>query len=82
MTSPTRHFLIETRKTLVRLVAYFGLLAAISYGSVMLLNAGLVSALATYNDDPDWLRPAVVAMPVPERIHPSLKPKLRGSIED
>ena len=70
------------RKTLVRLVAYFALLAAIGYGSFVLLSTGLVSALATYDDGRDVMRPSYVAMPVPERIHPSLRPRLRGTIEE
>ena len=82
MTTPLNHFLAERRKTLVRLAVYFAFLGAIGYGSVMLLSAGLVSAFATNDRDLEWMRPGFVATPAPERMHPSLKPKLRGSIED
>lgn len=82
MPIPLRPFLAEIRQTMVRLVAYFALLAAIGYGAVLLLSVGLVSALATDEDDLQWMRPGFVATPMPERIHPSLRPKLRGSIED
>jgi hypothetical protein len=76
------HFLDEARKTVVRLAAYFALLAAIGYGSLTLLSAGLVQALTSYDAERDGMRSNLAAMPAPDRVHPALKPKLRGSIEE
>ena len=79
--SLTPRFLQELRSTLIRLAAYFAALAALGYGGHALLTDGLINALADVHQQLEWLVPKP-ARNGADRFHASLKPKLRGALDD
>ena len=78
MQSARFNFLLELRRALIGLAAYF---AAVAYGGFALMNGALVSALAAADQGLEWMKPKASGG-AGERFHPSLPPKLRGTIEE
>jgi len=79
--SGQRHLVKELRSTAIRLLAYFGVLAAVGYGAVALIGGEVVSVLGTADQK---LQATKSKATTTSRgmFHASLPPKLRGMIEE
>ena len=73
------YFFRELRRALLSLFAYLALLAGMGYGGFALMNGAFVSVLAAEIQRLEWMTPKAGAG---EYFHPSLPPKLRGTIEE
>ena len=81
MRSGQWHLIKQLRSTVIRLLAYFGVLAAVEYGAVALIGSEIISILGTADQKLQATKPKATTTSR-GMFHASLPPKLRGMIEE